>query len=294
MNLHQLQYFDCLSRTLHYQRAAEQLGISQPALSRSISALEAELGVPLFQRRGRGVELSRYGAAFASHISLAIQEIDTGISRVRELADPDRLTLNLGVNYILATSYLPRLAREYQNQQPDRPVFFQFYQGNTPSILKNIKDGICDLGFCSFVEDEPEIQFHPVISKKMYVLVPEKHPLLAHESLTLEEVARFPLVLSLDHTYYLENLFRRRNLTPIVSCRTGEDRAIAALVAQGFGLAIVPYDEQLFACGVELLPLEEADASRTYYLARSRTRTMSESARAFWQFTVNHEKEEPS
>lgn len=170
MNLHQLQYFDCLSQTLHYQRTAEQLGISQPALSRSISALEAELGVPLFERRGRGVELSRYGAAFASHISLAMQEIDTGVTRVRELADPGRLTLNLGVNYILAASYLPGLARAYQDLQPERPIFFQFHQGNTLSVLKNIKDGICDLGFCSFVEDQPEIQFHPVISMKMCVL----------------------------------------------------------------------------------------------------------------------------
>ena len=292
MNLHQLQYFDCLSQTLHYQRAAEQLGISQPALSRSISALEAELGVPLFERRGRGVELSRYGAAFASHISLAMQEINTGVTRVCELADPGRLTLNLGVNYILAASYLPGLARAYQDLQPERPIFFQFHQGNTLSVLKNIKDGICDLGFCSFVEDQPEIQFHPVISMKMCVLAPAKHPLLSRRSLTLEDVARFPLVLSLDHTYYLENLFRHRNLTPAVSCRTGEDRAIAALVAQGFGLAIVPYDEQLRACGVELLSLDEPDAFRTYYLARSRTRTPSEAARAFWQFTLEHAEAE--
>ena len=86
MNLHQLQYFDCLSQTLHYQRAAEQLGISQPALSRSISTLEAELGVPLFERRGRGVELSRYGAAFASHISLAMQEgYSTAPDNIRQL-----------------------------------------------------------------------------------------------------------------------------------------------------------------------------------------------------------------
>ena len=127
---------------------------------------------------------------------------------------------------------------------------------------------------------------------KMCVLAPAKHPLLARRSLTLEDVARFPLVLSLDHTYYLENLFRRRNLTPAVSCRTGEDRAIAALVAQGFGLAIVPYDEQLRACGVELLSLDETDAFRTYYLARSRTRTPSEAARAFWQFTLEHAEAE--
>ena len=131
-----------------------------------------------------------------------------------------------------------------------------------------------------------------MISMKMCVLAPAKHPLLSRRSLTLEDVARFPLVLSLDHTYYLENLFRRRNLTPAVSCRTGEDRAIAALVAQGFGLAIVPYDEQLRACGVELLSLDEPDAFRTYYLARSRTRTPSEAARAFWQFTLEHAEAE--
>lgn len=68
--------------------------------------------------------------------------------------------------------------------------------------------------------------------------------------------------------------------------------AIAALVAQGFGLAIVPYDEQLRACGVELLSLDETDAFRTYYLARSRTRTPSEAARAFWQFTLEHAEAE--
>lgn len=284
MNLHQLQYFDCLSQTLHYQRAAEQLGISQPSLSRSISALEKELGVPLFERKGRGVELSRYGAIFSSHILLAMKEINAGVSRVRELADPDKISLNIGVNYILASSYLPRLAKKYQKDQKGKQVFFQFYQGNTPAILKDIKDGICDVGFCSFVDDQPEIEFYPITSMKMCVLTPQNHPLAIRKRTTLKEVCQYPLVLSIDHTYYLENMFQTHGLTPTVACRTGEDRAIASLVAQGFGLAIVPYDEQLRSCGVELVSLDEKDAFRTYYMVRSRMKMLPKSALAFWKF----------
>ena len=284
MNLHQLEYFDRLSHTLHYQRAAEELGISQPALSRSIAALEEELGAPLFVRRGRGVELSRYGTAFAAHISTAMREIGVAKSRVRELSDPRRITLNIGVNYTLAATFLPALAGRYTALHPDEPTFFTFYQGNTPGIIKNIREGICDMGFCSFAQDEPEISFYPVTSKKMCVLVAPGHPLAGRRSLTLEDVIQYPLVLSIDRTYYIEDMLRRRGMTPTVACRMGEDRGTAALVAQGFGLAILPHDEQLRACGVELIPLDEPEALRTYYLACPRTRVLTGEAESFARF----------
>lgn len=88
MNLNQLKYFDRLSYTLHYQHAAEQLGISQPALSRSISALEEELGAPLFDRTKRTVTLSECGQEFARHIRTAMREIETAEAAVHEMADP--------------------------------------------------------------------------------------------------------------------------------------------------------------------------------------------------------------
>lgn len=90
MTLHQLQYFEILARTQHYQRTAELLGISQPTLSRAINSLELELGTPLFERQGRNVVLSRFGRIFAEHIFSAMQELNTGIDHVRELLDPEK------------------------------------------------------------------------------------------------------------------------------------------------------------------------------------------------------------
>ena len=75
MTLRQLQHFENLARTQHYQRSAELLGISQPALSRSISSLELELGAPLFEKQGRNVVLNRFGRVFAEHIFTAIHEL---------------------------------------------------------------------------------------------------------------------------------------------------------------------------------------------------------------------------
>lgn len=290
MNLHQLQYFDRLSRVLHYQRAAEELGISQPALSRSITTLENELGVDLFERRGRGIVLSRYGVTFASHISAAMLELETGIARVKELADPDKVSLNLGVNYVLANTFLAKAMRAYLERVHNPSFYFQLYQGNTPRILQNIKDGICDLGFCSFMEDEPEIRFYPLIKRRMSVLVPSDHPLTLAASVRLEDVLAYPLILSVDRTFYLESLFRGRGLHPTVACRTGEDRTIAELVAQGFGLAILPFDPKLLFGGISFIFLDEADLYRTYYVAESVRRPPAKPAEGLKKFMLEYAK----
>lgn len=117
MTLHQLQYFEILARTQHYQRTAELLGISQPTLSRAINSLELELGTPLFERQGRNVVLSRFGRIFAEHIFSAMQELNTGIDHVRELLDPEKGSIDVSLIYAVANIYFPRLLRGYMDRQ---------------------------------------------------------------------------------------------------------------------------------------------------------------------------------
>lgn len=76
MNLSQLYYFRKLAELEHYGKASEELFITQPSLSNSIGNLEKELGVPLFERVGRNVRLTSYGAEFNEHVCVALSEID--------------------------------------------------------------------------------------------------------------------------------------------------------------------------------------------------------------------------
>lgn len=287
MTLHQLRHFESLAHTQHYQRSAELLGVSQPALSRSISAQEAELGAPLFEKQGRNVVLSRFGRAFAEHIFSAMSELDTGLARVRDLTDPQKCVLDISLNYIIANLYLPHILRGYVRRRGDREIAFHLRQANTPEIISNLLEGRSEIGLCSYMEDQPEIRFHPLVRCPLRLVAPPDHPLARQSQVTLREIGQYPLIFSVDKTHYIENMLLGLGVRPIVACRMGEDRSIANFVACGFGLSILPYDPQLEVCGVSLVPIQDSCAYREFYLALARGRPLSTHSRDFCRYILS-------
>ena len=88
MDLLQLRYFQVVARHQHVSRAATELRVAQPALSRAIARLEAEVGVPLFDRRGRRIRLNRFGAMFLARAGRALGELEQGQHELRDAAGP--------------------------------------------------------------------------------------------------------------------------------------------------------------------------------------------------------------
>lgn len=290
MTLHQLRHFESLAHTQHYQRSAELLGVSQPALSRSISALELELGAPLFEKQGRNVVLSRFGRVFAEHIFTAMDEIDMGFAHVRDLTDPQKCVLDISLNYIAANIYLPPILRGFTQRHTEKEVVFQLRQANTPEILSNVREGRSEIGLCAYMEGQPEIRFHPIIRCPLRLVAPLDHPLARRGQASLKEIGQYPLILSVDRTHYIENMLTESGVRPIVSCRMGEDRSIANFVACGFGLSILPYDPQLEICGVSLVPILDKCAYRDFYLALARDRPLSAQSRDFCRYILDSRK----
>ena len=87
MNLQQLYYFRKLAEVQHYTEAAKALYITQPSLSDSISSLESELSVALFQKKGRGIELTKYGQEFYQYVNQALGILEHGIAIMKEKSD---------------------------------------------------------------------------------------------------------------------------------------------------------------------------------------------------------------
>ena len=86
MNLNQLHYFAKLAEVEHYTKAAEELSISQPSLSHAISNLEKELQVPLFERHGRNVTMTKYGEMFLKYVQDSLHILNLGVERIQEAA----------------------------------------------------------------------------------------------------------------------------------------------------------------------------------------------------------------
>ncbi|MGA5199502.1 LysR family transcriptional regulator, partial [Streptomyces exfoliatus] len=106
MDLLQLRYFQAVARYEHISRAAEELRVAQPSLSRTLGRLEAELGSPLFDRQGRRIRLNQYGAIFLRHVDRALRELDDGRRALRDARDTGLGRVSVASETLLTITHL--------------------------------------------------------------------------------------------------------------------------------------------------------------------------------------------
>lgn len=194
MNLAQLHYFSRLAELQHYSHAAEELHITQPSLSSSISSLEKELGVPLFQKTGRNVKITKYGAEFLEYVNAGLERIDTGIAVMREYAGSNTGgTIDLGCIYPLQDSFLPDLLVEYQTYV-DASVVFNIDSGTSAPLLNKIKNGEIDAAFLAKSDDAEGLTLIPVAAQKILAVMNAACPLANKEFLTPSDLTRQDII----------------------------------------------------------------------------------------------------
>ena len=270
MNLPQLRSFLELARQEHYTHAAETLCITQPTLSYAIKELEKELGVPLFERSGRGCRLTPYGRDLQKYAAQAMESLDMGLERLRQVGEGGG-TIRLGFLRGLGVEFVPKLAEEFLRDHPK--VSFSFRSGMTGELLRGLEQREFDLVFASEPTDEFGFSSVPVSRRELVVIVPKGHPLAGRGSVALEETLPYPQVAFAEGSglrWVIRELFESAGVQPRIAYETQEDQVIAGLVAHGFGIAVVPYMEMLHRLDVETLPIRQPSREWTIYLIDDR------------------------
>ena len=241
MTLNQLQYFYEAAKTQHFNRAADNLSISQPSLSRAIAALENEMGVILFERMGRNVSLTKAGQVFYEHAEKILEDISVAERKMHQLAVSGG-EIYIAYVFPLSTHFIPEAAHAFIQMEENQKLNFHFAQGLTSENIEGLKSGKYDIIFGTRDPSEMSIRFVPLMRQKMVVIVPEKHELAECPCITAETFNNYPL-LTYDHTSGLgkqtRTFFRRYNLHPQIICESPDENGIASLVSQGFGIALV-------------------------------------------------------
>ena len=151
MNYHELKYILCIAKYQNLTKAAQELYISQPSLSRSMAALESELGITLFEKKGRGVVLTNAGRLFLEHADRIAGDCDIAAGKMKELASGGG-KINIGYIFPLAGHYIPHNVRTFLDKGENKNVAFSFWQNHTPAIAQKVKSGELDLGFGGFLK----------------------------------------------------------------------------------------------------------------------------------------------
>jgi DNA-binding transcriptional LysR family regulator len=282
----QLECFRVAGRLQHVTRAAQQLGTSQPALSRALARLEADLGVPLFERVGRSIRLTRYGELFLKRVEGAFQQIEQGRVELADLVTPGRGTVALGFLRSLGAKYVPEVVRRFGAAHPE--VRFTFTPNNSAELEALLERGDLELAFTTVPVTSAKLAWSRVTDQEMVLLVPADHRLAKRRQVTLREVQNEPFVtFKRGHAFrrLTEGLCEEAGFVPSIAFEGDDSSSIPGFVAAGFGVAIASQEAGGFR-GVIGLTITQPVAKRAIGLAWAKERYLPAGARTFRDFAV--------
>jgi DNA-binding transcriptional LysR family regulator len=288
VDLLQLRYFQVVARLQHMTRAAADLAVAQPSLSRTIARLEQELGVPLFDRQGRQIRLNHFGSAFLECVDRALAQLEDGRREVADLAGLEQGQVTLAATTL---RWVPELLNTFRSRHPH--VRFRLIQAETAAMRLQLERGESDLCLSGLPIEGPGIHSVPVLTEEIFLAVPSTHRLAERSSIRLGEVADEPFI-SLKPGYDMRDLTdqfcRQAGFAPQAVCEVDEPAAIRALVRAGLGVAFLPAASWRFVGEPEPVPLhvEAPSCQRILALAWREDRYLSAAARLFRQFMIDY------
>ncbi|MDI4665641.1 LysR family transcriptional regulator [Xanthobacter autotrophicus] len=261
MDLRHLRYFIAVAEEKNIGRAAARLHISQPPLTRQIQQLEAELGVSLFIRTPRGVELTEVGELFLAEARNIRSVVEQATERTQRAGQGKLGRLDIAIFGSAILDVIPKLLRAYKVMFPK--VKIVLHTMNKGEQIEALQQRRISVGFNRILSPTPGITAELVTTEALLLAVNAAHPLASRDVVPFEALAGEPLVLfptgvrpSFVDTVVA--LCQSAGFTPEVSQEVGDAVTAVALVAGGFGLCLVPQSATVLAFpGVVYRPLSD-------------------------------------
>ncbi|GGF60312.1 HTH-type transcriptional regulator CynR [Paenibacillus albidus] len=272
-------------------RASRQLNLSQPALSRKISKLEERLGVPLFTRYGKRLELTEVGRLTYTYALEQRQQRSKFLEALSKFKEGEPLLVTLGASLTTLQTTLPPLVNAYMEKYPAAEL--KLNTGRTHEIVTSVSEGKSDVGIIASSIQEPGLRCIPLFEDQLRLVVSEHHPLTLFPKLTMDHLSRLPMILFSKGTWYrrlTDDLFQRCGIDPDVRMEIDSFEAIVRLLPTIKAAALLPKSylrpELLNGGGLVSLHIKELEQTqRTTCIIYRDSGGLSTAARSLVQVT---------
>ncbi|MBN1220422.1 MAG: LysR family transcriptional regulator [Anaerolineae bacterium] len=291
MELHQLRGFMAVARSGSFTQAAEELYLTQPALSLQIKALEESLGERLFERRGRRLLLTPAGSLLLERAEQILGLLEQTNEEIVAFRGLQKGRLSIGTNDSNCLYVLPRVIQKFREQFPN--VELHLTNSHSTEVAAWVVEGRVEFGLVTLPILEPNLESQPLFEREDVLVCHPDHPLCLQPSVTLAELVTYPLLL-LDRgsvsRVRLEQLFAQANLLPKVVMEVGSIEVIKRFVAIDLGVSIIPrftaeqelQDGRLYAIHLDWLP------HHAIGIVQRRNGYLSPAAQMFLQMLKRH------
>lgn len=239
MDLRQLRYFLSIADLGGMNRAAAMLRMTQPALSRQVQALEADLKVRLFERHGRGVRLTEAGRRLQERARTLLRQVDELGADVRDARGEHSGTIRIGASPAVGAHLLPALLERFRPLYPRMRI--EVLSGFSSLVEDWLLAGKIDVGVLHNPEARRGVQATPLLHEPLCLIAPQGTRLPARGSVTLEQALRLPLILPRQPNRfrtYLDAEISRLGLHLNLAMEVDGRAVLMALIRQGLGCTI--------------------------------------------------------
>jgi len=284
MDFDQLETFLAVARLASFSRAAEKRFRTQPAISSQIRLIEEEVGARLLDRSGGKVSVTSSGKIFMKYAEEVLEARKFMMTEVAETERVPRGEITIGANEGTCLHILPEVFAGFKKKYPD--VAVNIKRSDYAGILESVSDNSVDFGVVSLPVKDPRLTVMPIHNDELVIIAPTHHKLSKSKSLTVAEVAAYPLVVPKGgHTRdVLDHLFYERKLKPRYAMELDSSELLKRFVAADVGIGFIArshVQEDIRARVLAVINIADATVRRDLALVFRKDKALSRAAQAF-------------
>ena len=242
MDLRQLEIIRAIAETGSFTAAGHKLHVSQSAISRQILLLEDELKEPVFLRVGRRIRITPAGESLLQLSHRVFQDLKDTTAGITDSQESLRGTVRLLGGMTVCLYVFPALLTELKRQHPE--IELKLMSGSSEQCLARLRSGAGDLALLTLPIEQPDLVTVPVLQEELLVVTAAKHPLSRKKKVLPQDLVRQPFVLfesGSNTRRSIDEFFVSARIEPQIVMETENVEIIKALVRNGLGITIIPY-----------------------------------------------------
>lgn len=295
-DLADLRAFLSVADFASFRAASDNLHLSQSALSRRIDKLEGALGVKLFSRTTRKVELTTVGRAFVPRARNVMRELEDALVGIKDTTERISGQVTIACVPSAVGYFLPEAIKRFHAAYPK--VRIRLIDESSAEILVAVARGDADFGLTYIGAQESDIDFQPLLEERFVVACPAGHPLARHKRVTWAELSRHEYVTIAQgsgNRFLIDQALSRVENKPQWMCEVRHVPALVSLVEAGLGLGVVPRLAMppKGHSGLISIPLEDPVVTRVIGLIQRRGRELMPAARLFYDMLLHAREDKP-
>lgn len=242
MQIQQIKYFLAIVKNGSMNKAAAQLFVSQPALSKQIHLLEQEIGLPLFVRDGKRLVLTEAGNTLLEYSNQVNSILSAASAHLSDLQQGYRHTLSIGICKRSSIEFLPFWIHEFIDKQPD--IRFKIYNDDIDTLIHMLNNKDIDVIFTRNLpktgKDMESNKTMEIRKDQVLALIPANDPLAKQETISLKDVNQKNLIVRLNLEKNILDRCHKLNSYPRIRCLCNDVMTTVLLVSQGVGIGLIP------------------------------------------------------